>query len=135
MARISDSEQTRLYEAIRSHDYLAALVNEIEGLHRLVFHANIDADWSQVRASAEQIVMAELATRYAADIRKLHGAIEDLERRGRERSLALRELASRIHSYYTTPLGVLLRRELFGDQAVFLSAVDAERFLAAASKP
>ena len=34
---------------------------------------------------------------------------------------AIRELAARVQSYYTTPLGIGLRANLLGDDAVFLS--------------
>ena len=35
--------------------------------------------------------------------------------------MAIQELAAGIHSYYTTPLGIVLRKDLFGDDVVFIT--------------
>ncbi len=34
---------------------------------------------------------------------------------------AVTELATKLHSYYTTPLGIVMRQDMFGDQAVFFT--------------
>jgi hypothetical protein len=121
MARISTEQHDALRQAIQAHDFLAALAREIEQQQRLVFHALNDADWSLARGSAEQILMSEVVLRHQGKVEGVFAALEDLQRRGREWPAAIRELASRIQSYYTTPLGIRLRADLFGDQAIFIA--------------
>lgn len=116
-----------LSEAIRTHDFLRGIVSEIEAQHRLVFHAVASLDWDRVHASAEQILIAEIHTRHGGDIQGVYTALESLHRQGRDRKAAIRELASRTHSYFTTPLGIMLRVDLFEEDAVFISP-DADRY-------
>ena len=40
---------------------------------------------------------------------------------GQNWEAALRELAAAIHSYFTTPLGMVMRQDLFGSDAVFIT--------------
>lgn len=121
MPRIAPDQLAELRAAIQAHDFLHSLVREVENHHRLVFHSLPKVDWSKVQPSAEQIVIAELCLRYRGKVEGMYKALEDLQRRGREWSIAIREMAGRIHSYYTTPLGMRLRLDLFGDEGVFIS--------------
>lgn len=133
MARISTEQHETLRQAIQAHDFLHAMAREIEQQQRLVFHALSDADWSLARGSAEQILMSEIMLRYHGKVDGIFSALEDLQRRGREWSTAIRELASRIQSYYTTPLGIRLRADLFGDQTVFIARERASGMSSAVS--
>lgn len=125
MAQISTEQLQNLSNAIETHDFLHRIWREIEKLHRLVFHSNRRADWSRVRASALQILIAEIVLRHAGQIDGVYFTLRNLEAGGRPWALAIRELAASIHSYFTTPLGIVMRRDLFGDGCVFLSP-DAE---------
>ncbi len=137
MATITRQQYDELAEAIRVHDFLHRLQREIEQLHYLVFHANREADWSRVRESALQILIAEIALRHHGEFDGVYQALRAMEREGREWRLALREMAGRVHSYYTTPLGISMRADLFGDGVVFISpAADTYvRERAASSSP
>lgn len=119
MPRIPREQLSRLLTAVQSHDHLRRLVEAIEQYHRLVFHAYADADWNLVRRSAEQILIAEIVIRHGGNIDGVYQALRALENSGRPWSVAINELAGRIHSYYTTPLGLVMRKDLFGDEAVF----------------
>lgn len=122
MAQITRSELERLGAAIRDQEWLARLAGEIERLHRVVFHGNTRADWSRVRASAEQILIAEIVNRHRGDIGGLHAVVEAQARRARGWDAALAQTAAGMHSYYTTPLGVVMRQDLFGPDAIFFTA-------------
>ncbi len=121
MARISREQLDGLREAIRTHDFLHRVLREIECLHRVVFHANERADWGLVRASAEQVLTAEIVSRHRGEIDGVYWALRSLERQGKSWSRAIQELANTLHSYYTTPLGVVMRADLFGEEAVFIT--------------
>lgn len=121
MPQIAAEQLERLSAIIRHDASLERIVREIEGLHRIVFHDNPRADWSRVRQSAEQILIAELVNRYQGEIGGLLRALRDLEQGGTRWEAACRELARGMHSYYTTPLGIVMRQDLFGDQAVFIT--------------
>jgi hypothetical protein len=129
VARIAREEQDRLLSTIRATDYLQRIAAEIERLHRVVFHDHAQANWDLVRRSAEQILIAELVNRYQGDPARLHAALCRLEQTGRSWDAAIANLAAAIHSYYTTPLGLLMRQDLFGDDAVFFIA-DAHEWTA-----
>jgi hypothetical protein len=121
VAQISREESDRLLGVIAANDYLCRLRDEIMELHRVVFHDNEHADWSRVQDSATQILMAELANRYGGRADSVHFALCSLEKKSRSWDAAIRELASQIHSYYTTPLGIVMRQDLFGGGAVFIT--------------
>ncbi|TWT40426.1 hypothetical protein RAS1_41350 [Phycisphaerae bacterium RAS1] len=128
VARISAEQFQRLSQEVDSHDFLHRVWREIEKLQRLVFHSNERADWSLVRASSKQILMAEIVSRHGGQIDGVYFALRTLESGGKPWPLAIRELAGSIHSYFTTPLGIVMRRDLFGDDTVFLSP-DAEEMI------
>ncbi len=121
MAQAGPELIERLTAAIRSHDFLRDLVLRIEQSQNVVFHASPRAEWNNARRSAEQILIAEIMTRYQADIGGVQLALRNLERDGMPWRDAIRDFATRVQSYYTTPLGIVMRRDLFGDDAVFLS--------------
>ncbi len=121
MGTVSWEQLTALTSAVESHDFLRRLVDAIEQYHRLVFYSVRNADWNLVRDSARQILIAEIVTRHAGNIDGIYHALRAMEHAGRSWSAAITELAGRIHSYYTTPLGVVLRKDLFGERAVFIT--------------
>jgi hypothetical protein len=108
----------QLTAAINAHPDLRRILAEIEELHRVVFHTDENADWSQGRHSAEQILVAEIVTRYHGRADGLVDTLRAIEAAGTRRDAAISNVATRIHSYYTTPLGVVIRQDLFGDQTV-----------------
>jgi hypothetical protein len=121
LAVVAREQMNSLIAAIHSHDFLCRMLESMEQHHRLVFHANENADWNLVRATAEQILVAEIVSRHKGNIDGVYFALRDLEAGGRTWAAAISELAGRIHSYFTTPLGVVMRKNLFGDNAVFLT--------------
>lgn len=121
MAQIAQDELDRLTNALQTHDHLRRTVAEIERLHRVVFHGNERADWSLVGRSAAQILIAEIVHRHRGDVQGVFFALRSLEDSGKTWDEAVQTLASTIHSYYTTPLGVVMRYELFGADAVFFT--------------
>jgi hypothetical protein len=131
MARISPEERERLRQAVTTHEYLRRIVRALEGHHRLVFHgAAIDA--AKIRGSAEDILVADIVMRHRGNFDGVYFALRAAEDAGRTWDQAVVEYAARIHAYYTTPLGLLIRRDLFGNDAHFISP-DAQRFLSAVS--
>ncbi len=110
-----------LLAALRGDGDLTRVVDEIERLHRVVFHGNRRADWSLVRQSAEQILIAEIVSRHQGHVDGAHAALRNLQAQGQDPTAALRTLAANVHSYYTTPLGIVMRQDLFGDDVVFLT--------------
>ena len=50
-----------------------------------------------------------------------NGRLRAIEDGGRDWQSAIEEYASYIHNYYTTPLGVLIRRDLFGNHSHFVT--------------
>lgn len=121
MASVSPERLAQLSAAIQAHDFLDRVVREIERLQRVVFHETPDADWRNARRSAEQILIAEIVTRYGGNIDGVYFALRKAEQEGKQWSEAIRDLAAYLHSYYTTPLGIVMRRNLFGESAAFLS--------------
>lgn len=134
MSRLSAEQIDGLLGAIRSDDCLQRVVAEVERLHTVVFHDHAQANWELTRQSAEQIVMAEIMCRHQGDPRGIYFALRALEDAGRSWDAAIAELAASIHSYYTTPLGIVIRRDLFGPGAVFF-APDAYEWLTVAGGP
>ena len=111
----------RLSAAISSHDFLHRVVRAIEHSQMVVFHGSPRADWKKARGSAEHILITEIITRYQADIDGVYLALRKMEQNGLSWPDAIREFAARVQSYYTTPLGIVMRANLLGDDAVFLS--------------
>ncbi|MEW6198602.1 MAG: hypothetical protein AB1601_08080 [Planctomycetota bacterium] len=134
MARLSAEQTEGLLRAIRSDDCLQRVVAEVERLHTVVFHDHARANWELTRQSAEQIVMAEIMCRHQGDPQGIYFALRALEDAGRSWDAAIAELAASIHSYYTTPLGIVIRRDLFGPGAVFFDP-DAYEWLTVAGGP
>lgn len=128
MARLSREETERLHAAITTADHLQRVLDEIERQQRLVFHSMAELHWDRVRASAEQILIAEIVVRHNGDPEGAFLALRALEDGGRTWDEAVRDLAAQVHSYFTTPLGIVLRRDLFGRKAAFI-APDAVRWL------
>ncbi len=120
MARIAREQVDALVAAIRSHDFLGRIVEALEEYHRIVFHSDETVDWALVRRSAEQILVAEIVSRHNGNFDGIYYALRALEISGKPWSVAIHELAGRMHSYFTTPLGLVMRRDLFGDDAVFI---------------
>ena len=121
MSRIAPDELERLVQAVQTQAHLQQVAGEIETLQRVVFYANPRADWRLQRRSAEQILIAEIVYRYQYHPERILAALRASERGGQTWEVAVRELAAAIHSYYTTPLGIVMRQDLFGPQAVFLT--------------
>jgi hypothetical protein len=121
VSRIAPEQVAALTRAIHAQDCLRRILSELEQLHRIVFHDNEHADWALVRCSAEQILIAEILSRHGGNPDALHFALRALENGGKSWDVAIRDLAASIHSYYTTPLGILMRQELFEEQAVFIT--------------
>lgn len=121
MSRLTREQLEALSAAIRTQDCLERVVGEIEHLHRVVFHANQRANWDVVRRSAEQILVAEIVCRHRGQPDGVYFALRAMEDGGRTWDAAIRELAASIHSYYTTPLGIVMRQDLFGPDVVFFT--------------
>jgi len=122
MSRITDSERKRLHQAIQEHDFLHRLLRRIERLHRVVFHTQTkQLDWQFIRASAEEIVMADIVNRHGGNIDSVYFALRKAEDSGRSWEHAINEYATYAHNYYTTPLRVVMRRDLFGADCHFVT--------------
>ncbi len=121
MGTLSSEQLDGLRSDLHSHDFLRRLTREIDYLQRVVFHAADKVEWKHARDVAEQILIAEIFSRHRGEIDGIYGALRESERSGLSWTAAIQNLAAYLHSYYTTPLGIVLRRELFGDAAVFLS--------------
>lgn len=133
MPRISAGESQRLTLAIHSHDFLHRIMRRIEQLHRIVFHADT-LEWKFVRSSAEEILVADIVTRHQGGIDGVYFALRAIEDGGRDWQSAIEEYASYIHNYYTTPLGVLIRRDLFGEASHFVTPNAGEQSALATSE-
>lgn len=120
MARLTKDERDRLSKAIHEHDFLHRILRRIEHLHRVVFHAD-KLDPLFVRASAEEILVAELVTRHGGQIDGVYFALRKLEESGKSWQQGIQEYAAYVHNYYTTPLGVVMRRDLFGEDTHFVT--------------
>jgi hypothetical protein len=128
LARIAREQLEALTAAIHSHDFLQRIIEALEDYHRIVFHADQAVDWSCVRRSAEQILIAEIVARHRGSFDGIYFALRALENSGKPWNVAIHELAGRVHSYFTTPLGIVMRKDLFGEDAAFILA-DAEDWI------
>jgi len=120
MARLSDEQRDRLRGAVQSHEYLRRIVRELEKLQRLVFHHHAAAP-DKLRPSAEEVLIADIVMRHRGNFDGVYFALRAAEDAGRTWDQAIIEYAASTHAYYTTPLGLLIRRDLFGDGAHFIS--------------
>ncbi|MCK6457850.1 MAG: hypothetical protein L6Q92_15130 [Phycisphaerae bacterium] len=132
MARLPEAEVERLRSIVRTHDFLHRIARVVERLHRLVFHAHT-LDVQRMRSSAEEIVIADLMLRHRGNCDGVYHALREAEARGKTWAKAIDDYAGAIHAYYTTPLGILIRRDLFGDSAHFISPL-ADELAAAVQK-
>lgn len=121
MPQTTEQQVNALAAAINADGDLARLLAEVERLHRVVFHDSEHVDWSLVTRSAEQILIAEILSRHHGRPEGLRETLAAMQASGTPRSAALSSLATRVHSYYTTPLGIVMRQDLFGDSAVFIT--------------
>lgn len=121
MSRIAPDELERLYGLLREHDHLRRVRTEIERLHAVVFHAHGEVDEERLRTSAAQILIAEIVSRHHGKPEGIYYVLRSMEDAGQSWDSAVHTLATQIHSYYTTPLGIVMRQDFFGDQAVYLS--------------
>ncbi|MBL8879833.1 MAG: hypothetical protein JNG88_12000 [Phycisphaerales bacterium] len=128
MPKLTPAEIDHFIAVIGENDYLRRLLGEIERLQQAVFHANPSADWNNVRQSSEQILIAEIVLRHGRHHDAIFYALRNAEDSGKLWDAAIRDMAANIHAYYTTPLGLLMRRELFGENTVFVSP-DAIRWM------
>ena len=119
MARIPRDQHAGISASINGQDFLRRLATELEKLHRVVFHANTGAEWNLVGQSARQILISEIVTRHKGQSEGVYFALRQAETEGLSWDEAIHALATQMHSYYTTPLGVVLRQNLFGPDAVF----------------
>ena len=120
MPLVPADELQKLRKAIYDHDFLHRILRKIEHMHRVVFHANT-LDWQYVRAAAEEILIADIVTRHAGKIDGVYYALRMAEDEGRDWQHAVASYATYVHNYYTTPLGVVLRKDLFGDKCHFVT--------------
>jgi len=120
MPRISDEQHRQLRQAIADHAFLHRILRQIENLHKVVFHAD-DLDWKFIRSSAEEILIADIVTRYQGNIDGVYFALRKIEESGQSWNYALSEYATYTHNYYTMPLGVILRKDLFGKDSHFVT--------------
>ncbi len=120
MSQISIEEQEKLRGSIHEHAFLHRILRCIEHLHRVVFHAE-ELEWSYVRSAAEEILMADILTRHQGGIDGVYHALRQIEDSGKDWAKAIDQYASYIHNYYTTPLGVVMRRDLFGESSHFVT--------------
>jgi hypothetical protein len=122
MSRILEDQRRTLHQAIATHDFLHRVTRQIENLHRIVFHEQTaHLDWQFIRQSAEEILIAEILTRHQGNFDGVYFHLRKLEDSGRSWAHAITEYASYIHNYYTTPLGIILRRDLFGQDSHFVT--------------
>ncbi len=120
MPLIPKEKLERLRNAIRNKDFLHRIVRRVEHLHRVVFHAH-ELEWKFLRASAEEILIADITIRHNEDVDGVYFALRKTEEAGKNWEQAISEYATYIHGYYTTPLGTVLCRDLFGDEGHFVS--------------
>ncbi len=121
MSRLSPEKFEQMAAELRGDEQLQHVLGEVERQLRIVFHGQEHADWSLAHKVCEQIVIAEVVLRHDGQVGALHDALRMMTDRGFSQDRAVCELAERIHSYYTTPLGIVIRQDLFGERAVFVS--------------
>lgn len=115
MYRITPEEISRLRKAVHEHDFLHRVLRRIETLHRVVFHGR-EKDWKDLRALSEEILITDIVTRHKGCIDGVFFKLREIEDGGRDWKSAIDEYAAYIHNYYTTPLGGLLRKDVFGEK-------------------
>ena len=120
MARISDEQRAKLTAAIHDHEFLHRILRKIEQQLRVVFHAH-DIEWNFVRAAAEEILMADIITRQNGNIDGVYFNLRQAEDGGSPWEKAVADYASYAHNYFTTPLGVVIRKDLFGENCHFIT--------------
>ncbi len=121
MAHLARKQRSFLIKAIASEEFLQRVLGEIARLHEVVFHADKKADWDLVVSSAEQILVSEIVLRHDGQPLGVFYALRAIEDGGQSWDAAIGKLAAAIHSYFTTPLGIVMRQNLFGKDAVFIS--------------
>lgn len=121
MPQIATQQIDELASAIAAQAPLTALREELVRLHRVVFHSYPHASAAQIQRSAEQILITEILSRHHGRPEGLADTLRAKQHSGTPYDAAIRELARAIHSYYTTPLGIVMRQDLFGDRAVFIT--------------
>lgn len=126
MALIPREKVASLRQAIAEHDFLHRILRKIEHLLRVVFHAH-KIEWQYVRAAAEEILIADIMTRYAGQIDGVYHALRKREESGHSWEQAITDYATYCHNYFTTPLGIVIRLEYFGDDAHFISPAAGKR--------
>lgn len=120
MDQLSDEQTAHLRSAIHTHAFLHRLVRKIEHLLRVVFHAE-DLDWRHIRSAAEEIMIADILTRHHGNIDGVYFALRKSEAAGHTWEQAIADYAAYAHNYFTTPLGVVLRRNFFGENSHFVT--------------
>lgn len=132
MIKPPDEQILRLRAAIREHDFLHRIRRTIEQLLKVVFRADA-ADSLDVRAAAEEILMTDILTRHHGNIDGVYFSLRKAEEAGHNWEQAIADYAAYAHNYFTTPLGVVLRRDIFGDDCHFITPA-AGRYLSAAQR-
>ena len=120
MARISPENHERLRKGIYDHAFLHRILRRIEYLHRVVFHAR-DLDWRYVRAAAEEILIADVLTRHGGCFDGVYFHLRRSEDAGHEWQSAINDYAAYAHNCFTTPLGVVVRKDFFGEACHFVT--------------
>lgn len=121
MPSASEQDLTHLRESLRTHDFLHRVLSRIEQLLIVVFHAEkLDRDF--VRAAAEEILITDILTRHHGNIDGVYHALRKVERAGHAWEQAIADYAAYAHNYFTTPLGVVVRRSFFGDDCHFVTS-------------
>ncbi len=120
MHQTSDEQTAYLRSTIHTHVFLHRLVRKIEHLLKTVFHAE-DLDWRHVRSAAEEILIADILTRHHGNIDGVYFALRKSETEGHAWEQAIADYAAYAHNYFTTPLGVVLRRNIFGENSHFVT--------------
>jgi len=126
MAQISKEQVAALRQAIAEHDFLHRILRKIETLLRVVFHAH-KIEWQYVRAAAEEILIADIMTRYGGQIDGVYFSLRKREESGHTWEQAITDYATYCHNYFTTPLGIVIRLGYFGDDAHFISPAAGKR--------
>lgn len=126
MSQIPREKVASLRQAIADHDFLHRIERKIEQLLRVVFHAH-KIERQYVRAAAEEILIADIMTRYGGQIDGVYHALRKREESGHTWEQAITDYATYCHNYFTTPLGIVIRLDFFGDDAHFISPAAGKR--------
>src|SRR5262245_51686607 len=99
---VSKEKREQIRQAIHSHDFLHRIMRQVEHLHRVVFHQRVKGlDLHFIRASAEEILIADILTRHEGNIDGVYFALRKVEDGGRSWQHAISEYSAYIHNYYT----------------------------------